>query len=317
VVRIIANQSDGASATKSIPIDLHNPLPAPLPSGNAGQPGNPPPWEFAALAIAVSAGTGGLFVGLRYRKTTPREKVLARTIEQYQSAKTTGDYTAAKEYALANAKILRECAELHPEKRHIFLEKAELWETIAGGFAPEERSRADRSSSGESGGTFPDEAEISDLIRGTDIGPDVLTSCLRIAQEIGREGREGSPVGTAFLVGDLASVMAGSSQLVLNPFKGHEKESRLITDPGLAENIKEFALLDGAFVISGDGVVEAAGRYITVDTSGVLIPAGLGTRHASVAGITKVTRSIGIVVSQSGGQIKIFKDGQIVRTIAP
>lgn len=118
VVRIIVNQSDGASATKSIPIDLHNPLPAPLPSGNAGQPGSPPPWEFAALAIAIIAGAGGLFVGLRHRRTTPREKVLARTIEQYQSAKTTGDYAAAKEHALANAKILRECADSPGKTTH-------------------------------------------------------------------------------------------------------------------------------------------------------------------------------------------------------
>ena len=80
-------------------------------------------------------------------------------------------------------------------------------------------------------------------------------------------------------------MLAYSTQFILNPFKGHTAEERRITDEKLAENIKEFALLDGAFVISGDGVVEAAGRYITVDTSAVQIPAGLGSRHASVAGI--------------------------------
>ena len=69
-------------------------------------------------------------------------------------------------------------------------------------------------------------------------------------------------------------------------------------------------------MISGDGVVEAAGRYITVDTSAVQIP-GLGSRHASVAGITLVTGTIGIVVSQSGGLIKIFRRRDIVRTVSP
>jgi DNA integrity scanning protein DisA with diadenylate cyclase activity len=156
-----------------------------------------------------------------------------------------------------------------------------------------------------------------DLLAGTDVEPGVFDAVLRIALEIAREGREGKPVGTAFLVGDVDGVLAYSTQFILNPFKGHTAEERRITDEELAENIKEFALLDGAFVISGDGVVEAAGRYITVDTSAVQIPAGLGSRHASVAGISLVTGTIGIVVSQSGGLIKIFRHGQIVRTVSP
>ncbi|HIH03705.1 MAG TPA: hypothetical protein HA263_07650 [Methanoregulaceae archaeon] len=156
-----------------------------------------------------------------------------------------------------------------------------------------------------------------DLLAGTDIEPGVFDAVLRIALEIAREGREGKPVGTAFLVGDVDGVLAYSTQFILNPFKGHTAEERRITNEELAENIKEFAMLDGAFVISGDGVVEAAGRYITVDTSAVQIPAGLGSRHASVAGITLVTGTIGIVVSQSGGLIKIFRHGEIVRTVSP
>jgi DNA integrity scanning protein DisA with diadenylate cyclase activity len=62
-------------------------------------------------------------------------------------------------------------------------------------------------------------------------------------------------------------------------------------------------------------VVEAAGRCITVDMSQVNLPGGMGSRHSSVAGITQVTRSIGVVVSQSGGMISIFKAGKIVYTI--
>jgi DNA integrity scanning protein DisA with diadenylate cyclase activity len=94
------------------------------------------------------------------------------------------------------------------------------------------------------------------------------------------------------------------------------EEERRITDENLYENIKEFAQLDGAFVLSGDGIVEAAGRYVTVDTSGVSIPMGMGSRHASIAGITMVTDSIGVVVSQSGGLIKVFRDGRIVWTLS-
>jgi DNA integrity scanning protein DisA with diadenylate cyclase activity len=154
------------------------------------------------------------------------------------------------------------------------------------------------------------------LLAGSDIDPAVFESVFNIAVEISREGREGKPVGTAFVVGDTPSVLAQSRQLILNPFEGHPREARMVENPDLRENIKEFALLDGAFVISGAGIIEAAGRYITVDTSGVQIPKGLGTRHGSVAGITLATKSVGLVVSQSGGRISIFKGGQMVKQFA-
>jgi diadenylate cyclase len=89
-----------------------------------------------------------------------------------------------------------------------------------------------------------------------------------------------------------------------------------VTSPEVRETIKELSPIDGAFVISGDGVVEAAGRYITIDTSRAAVPKGLGTRHASVAGITQETSALGIVLSQSGGKISLFKDGRIFRVIS-
>jgi trk system potassium uptake protein TrkH len=152
-----------------------------------------------------------------------------------------------------------------------------------------------------------------EIVAGTDIRPEVFEAVFRIAVEISREGREGKPVGTAFIVGDSAMVMERSKQLILNPFEGHRREDRLITSQGIAENVKGFALLDGAFVVSGDGVIESAGRYLTIDTSRVRIPMGLGTRHGSVAGITRATNSVGIVVSQSGGRISVFRGGEMVK----
>ena len=133
--------------------------------------------------------------------------------------------------------------------------------------------------------------------------------------EIAREGREGQAIGTAFVVGDTKNVLNHSKQFVLNPFHGHREAERQITDEGIQGTIKEFAQLDGVFLITGNGVVEAAGRCITVDMSQVNLPGGMGSRHSSVAGITQVTKSIGIVVSQSGGMISIFKAGKIVYTI--
>jgi len=161
----------------------------------------------------------------------------------------------------------------------------------------------------------PSPEELKRICSGIGVEPDVLDSVIQVAGEIAREGREGQAIGTAFVVGDTKNVLNYSKQFVLNPFHGHQETERQITDAGIQGTIKEFAQLDGAFLITGSGVVEAAGRCITVDLSQVNLPGGMGSRHLSIAGITKVTRSIGVVVSQSGGQISIFREGKIVYTI--
>ncbi len=159
------------------------------------------------------------------------------------------------------------------------------------------------------------ESDIDKLLKGTGISHRIFEEVIVLANEISREGREGRSIGTAFIVGDSTRVLASSRQLILNPFQGYRRNERIITDPDIHDNVKEFAQLDGVFVISGDGVVEAAGRYITIDTGMIRIPAGLGTRHSSVAAITCATESIGIVVSQSGGIIRIFKHGKIAAIV--
>lgn len=153
------------------------------------------------------------------------------------------------------------------------------------------------------------------VITDTDVADIVFDAVFHICTEISIEGREGKAVGTTFLIGDLKHVLEKSRQIILNPFEGHPPEARIITNPGLKENIKALAPLDGAFIISGDGFVESVGRYITVDSSNVTLPPGMGTRHNSVAAITSVTKAIGIVVSQSGGGITVFRDGRIVKKI--
>lgn len=153
------------------------------------------------------------------------------------------------------------------------------------------------------------------VVADTDVREEVFDSVFHICTEISIEGREGKPVGTTFLIGDTKNVLAKSRQIMLNAFEGHQPDMRMVINPDLKENIKEFAQLDGAFVVSGDGFIEASGRYITVDSSKVTLPKGMGTRHNSVAAITSVTRAVGIVVSQSGGGITIFKNGQILKKI--
>jgi PAS domain S-box-containing protein len=153
------------------------------------------------------------------------------------------------------------------------------------------------------------------VIADSDVKEEVFDMVFHICTEISIEGREGKPVGTIFLIGDTKNVLEKSRQIILNPFEGHKPEARVVMNPGLKENIKALAQLDGAFIITGDGFVESVGRYITVDTSNVKLPPGMGTRHNSVAAITQVTKTVGIVVSQSGGVITIFRNGQILKKI--
>ena len=161
------------------------------------------------------------------------------------------------------------------------------------------------------------ENRMLEFLKKENINPKVFEAVLEIALEIGREGREGRQIGTAFLVGDSKKVLESSRQIILNPFRGHKKKERLVTNPNLKETIKEFAQLEGVFVIDNDGIIRAAGRFLNVDTSSIDIPRGLGTRHAVVAAMTALSRAIGITVSQSGGIVRVFHQGKIIFTIDP
>lgn len=141
----------------------------------------------------------------------------------------------------------------------------------------------------------------------------VVERVLKLAIELAREGREGKPVGTLFVVGDTDSVLRHSRPAVLNPFEGHPEKGRNILDDALWETAKEFAQIDGAFVVRGDGVVVAAGRY--VDTEGQLdVPAGLGGRHLAAASITRNSHAVAVVVSTSG-TIRVFKGGRVIMVV--
>jgi hypothetical protein len=144
---------------------------------------------------------------------------------------------------------------------------------------------------------------------------DVLERCLTLATQLAVEGREGRPVGLLFAVGDSDSVLAQSRGLVLNPFRGYAEAERNILDPALEETIKEFAALDGAFVIRGDGVVLSAGVQLLPQVPPAPLAKGLGTRHAAGAGITASTRGVAIVVSQSTGTVAVFQGGRLVTEI--
>jgi Uncharacterized conserved protein len=142
------------------------------------------------------------------------------------------------------------------------------------------------------------------------VAPDVLRAVLKIAFDISNTGREGKQIGTAFIIGDVEEVMMRSHQMILNPYAGQENSDCDLKDRKNWESVKEFAQLDGVFVISEEGIVEAAGRYLDVDAREIAVEKGLGGRHVSAAAITRDTVSIAITVSQSGGVIHIYMDGK-------
>ena len=144
----------------------------------------------------------------------------------------------------------------------------------------------------------------------------VLEQTVSLAVEIAREGREGRKIGTLFVVGDSGEVIKRSKPLILDPLHGHPDESKQIEDPDMRETIKELAQLDGAFLVSNAGVVLSAARYIDAASDSLDLPLGLGSRHVAGASISRQTRAVAVVVSESS-MVRMFDDGELVSEIVP
>lgn len=151
----------------------------------------------------------------------------------------------------------------------------------------------------------------------TTVPLETLRIVVNLAVEIGKEGREGKPVGSLFVVGNHRKVLAQSHEQVHDPFKGYPKKERSIRSARTRESVKELAQLDGAFVISADGHCEAGCRILDAPAEGLTLSKGLGARHWAAAAISKTTKAIAIAVSESTGTVRIFKDGMVVLRIEP
>ncbi|MAG50389.1 hypothetical protein CL621_01965 [archaeon] len=150
------------------------------------------------------------------------------------------------------------------------------------------------------------------------IRADVIEAVINIALEIGREGREGKKFGTGFIIGDKTDILKYTKQMIFNPFAGQSEELRKITEPEIKETVKEFSQLDGVFVIDKEGMIITAGSYVNVDLNGVDVnlPGGFGTRHRCCAALTNVIDVIAIVVSESGGLVRVFKNGKVIMKLS-
>jgi DNA integrity scanning protein DisA with diadenylate cyclase activity len=151
----------------------------------------------------------------------------------------------------------------------------------------------------------------------TQVPLDTLKLVVDLAVEIGREGREGKPVGCMFVVGDSQKVLAQSHPAGFDPVRGYSSKERDLHDPRVREAVKEVAQLDGAFVVSEDGIVKASCRLIDTAPVNLTLSKGLGARHWAGAAISKNTKAISVVVSESSGSVRIFHDGEIVLRIEP
>jgi len=135
--------------------------------------------------------------------------------------------------------------------------------------------------------------DISDVVES--VQPEVFNAVLNIACELAAQGRETRKVGTIFVLGDDEKVMQLSRQMIINPFKGYSEEQRNI--------------------FKANGAIITAGRHLSAALESKDFPSGLGSRHIAAAGITNVTKAVAMVISQSSGNVSIFKNGKLFVTI--
>ena len=152
----------------------------------------------------------------------------------------------------------------------------------------------------------------------TRIPLETLKTVVDLAVDIGREGREGKPVGTLFVVGDHRKVLSFCRPMGFDPLRGYSRADRNLADAKVREGVKEIAQLDGAFIVSSDGHVVAGAQQINAPRSTDLsLPKGFGARHWAAAEITRATTAVAITVSESTGTVRLFQNGEIMLRIEP
>lgn len=144
------------------------------------------------------------------------------------------------------------------------------------------------------------------------VAPREVARVIEIALRFAAEGREGRPIGTIFVIGNTDALSPFVRQLVLNPCEGHPKKQRSIHNPLFVETIREFAAMDGAFVVSNKGIVESAGTYLDAPRSSRKLAPGLGARHTAAAAITARAPATSVVVSASSGTVTVYRDGRTI-----
>ncbi len=184
--------------------------------------------------------------------------------------------------------------------------------TLYGGFAPDDIDSVSLMRLNE----HFERLTIHDLRKlETTVPLDVLKIVVDMAIDIGRDGREGKPVGTMFVVGDHKKILAECNTAGFDMVKGYSPAERDLSDPKVREGIKEVAQLDGAFVVSPKGVVEASCQTIQATAKSITLSKGLGTRHWAAAAISRSCNAIAVTASKTNGTVRILQNGEIVLRI--
>jgi diadenylate cyclase len=144
------------------------------------------------------------------------------------------------------------------------------------------------------------------------LSPETFVALVDIALRFAAEGREGKPIGTTFVLGPPEQLAPHIRQLILNPCKGHLRKDRNIHNRDFFETLRELGALDGAFIIRSNGVVESAGTYLGAPRKGGRLRSGLGARHAAAAMITASTAAVAVVLSESSGNVTVFRGGRTI-----
>lgn len=141
--------------------------------------------------------------------------------------------------------------------------------------------------------------------------PQTLMMVISIAMRFAREGREGKPIGTCFIISAPEEVAPYTWQLILNPCAGYPETIRNIFRSDFIEIIRELSALDGAFLLSPNGEVRSSAAFIaTQGRPDNGLESGKGARHHSARALTGHTRAVAVVLSESSGEITVYQAGR-------
>lgn len=140
--------------------------------------------------------------------------------------------------------------------------------------------------------------------------PQTLLMLISIALRFAREGREGKPIGTCFILSQPEEVAPYTWQLILNPCAGYPESIRNIFNDEFFETMRELSALDGAFLVSPNGTVRSSAAFISTQGRVDGVESGKGARHHAACAVTSHTMSIAVVLSESSGEITVYQAGR-------
>ncbi|KHO55677.1 MAG: hypothetical protein QT12_C0008G0018 [archaeon GW2011_AR21] len=125
--------------------------------------------------------------------------------------------------------------------------------------------------------------------------------CIQISSELAKKGK-----GALIVVGNTKSYKT----LFPNFFRNNNTS---IFQKGMEKVLMQLAELDGALVISEDGIVKAYGAMLTKSSTFK----GAGTRHSAAKGISAERNIVAILASEEDKLVRIFKNASLSAEINP